>query len=133
MNRIAIGTAALVAATTVAGPALAADAAAIAPHVWSARITGASPAVLNGTWRLSIKGGTFAVAKGTALAVGGTVRIAGSRVTFRDLGGPFACRGAQATGVYRWRVNGKRLTMAAVSERCAGRKTILTRPFTRVL
>jgi hypothetical protein len=30
-------------------------------------------------------------------------------------------------------VSGKRLTMAAVSEPCAGRKTILTKPFTRVL
>jgi|SRR5581483_11133611 len=133
MNRIAIATTALVAAGTLAGPAFGADAAAIAPHVWSARIAGASPAVLNGTWRLAIKGGTFAVAKGTTLAVGGTVKIAGSRITFHDLGGSFACRGAQATGVYRWRVNGNRLTLAAVSDRCAGRKAILTRPFTRVL
>jgi hypothetical protein len=133
MNRIAIVTAMLVAAGTAAAPAFAATAAAIAPHVWSARITGASPAVLNGTWRLSIKGGTFAVAKGTTLAVGGTARIAGNRVTFHDLVGPFACKGSQATGVYRWRVSDNRLTLAAVSDRCAGRKTILTKPFSRVL
>jgi hypothetical protein len=60
------------------------------------------------------------------------VRIAGNRITFHDLGGPFACRGAQASGVYSWRVTGTRLTLTAVREPCAGRKTILTKPFTRV-
>ena len=29
-------------------------------------------------------------------------------ITFHDLGGPFACHGTQATGVYSWRVSGKR-------------------------
>ena len=61
------------------------------------------------------------------------MRIAGNRITFHDLGGPFACRGTQATGVYAWRVAGSRLTLTAVHEPCAGRKTILTKPFTRVL
>ena len=133
MKWIALTATALVAAAAGAPTAAAAGAAGIAPHVWSTKITRASPAVLNGTWRLAVKGNSFAVSKGRSLAVAGSARVAGNRITFHDLGGPFACKGAQATGVYRWRVNGARLTLAAVSEPCAGRKTILTKPFTRVL
>lgn len=131
MKRITLA-AALVVAAAVAAPTFAAPAASIAPHVWSTKITGASPAVLNGTWHLTVKGRSFAVTKGVSLAVGGSAKVAGNRITFHDLDGPFACKGTQATGVYRWQVNATRLTMSAVSEPCAGRKTILTRPFTLV-
>jgi hypothetical protein len=133
MKRIVLTATVIAVAAVATAPAPAADTAAIAPHVWSTKIAGASPAVLNGTWRLTMKASSFSVAKGASLAVAGSAKIAGNRVTFHDLAGPFACNGAQATGVYRWRVSGKRLTMAAVSEPCAGRKTILTKPFTRVL
>jgi hypothetical protein len=135
MTRITLTGAALAisAVAVVAVPALGAPTAPFAPRVYSTKITGATPAVLNGTWRLAVKQGTFSVAKGTALAVSGTVRIAGQRITFHDLAGPFSCRGAQATGVYSWRLSGKRLTLTAVREPCAGRKTILTKPFTRVV
>jgi hypothetical protein len=134
MRRITLAAASAVAfAAVLAAAALGAPSAAIAPHAYVARISGAKPAVLNGTWRLTLTTSTFAVNKGATPAVSGRVRIAGSRITFHDLGGPFACRGAQATGVYSWRVTGKRLTLTAVREPCAGRKTILTRPFTRVL
>jgi hypothetical protein len=116
-----------------AGAALAARTASIAPHVYSTKIAGARPAVLDGTWRLTVKGSSFSVAKGASLAVSGSVKIAGNRITFRDLAGPFACRGAQSTAVYGYRIAGKRLTLTAVREPCAGRKTILTKPFTVVL
>ena len=133
MTRTVLGwTAAALAATAMAVPALGARAATIAPHVYSTKIAGATPAVLNGTWRLTVKQTTFAVTKGSSLAVSGTVRIAGTRVTFHDLAGPFRCRGAEATGVYAWRVAGATLTLTAVKEPCAGRKTILTKRFTRV-
>lgn len=132
VKSIALATAAFAAAIVVAGSAYAAGTP-IAPHAYVARIAGAKPAVLNGTWRLSLTTYTFTVNKGVTAAVSGRVRIVGNRITFHDLGGPFACRGAQATGVYSWRVVGKRLSLTAVREACAGRKTILTKPFTRVL
>jgi hypothetical protein len=131
MKRI-VPVATLAAAAAAAGSAFGASTAAIAPHVYSTRITGATPAVLNGTWRLAVNKTTFGVAKGKTPAVSGSVRIAGNRITFHDLAGPFACHGAQATAVYTWRVSGARLTLTAVREPCAGRKSILTRPFTRV-
>lgn len=130
---IAFATAAVAAAAALAAPVQAGTTAAIAPHAYSTKISGAVPAALNGTWRLTVRPTTFAVAKGSTLAVSGSVRIAGNRITFHDLGGPFSCRGAQATGVYAWKVAGTRLALTAVREPCAGRKTILTKPFTRVL
>jgi hypothetical protein len=136
MRRLTLGAlAALVlGATTVAAtPAVAARAASIGPHVYSTKVAGATPAVLNGTWRLTINRRSFSVARGTALAVSGSARIVGNRITFHDLAGPFSCRGAQATAVYSWRITGKRLTLSAVREPCAGRRTILTRPFTTIL
>jgi predicted ABC-type sugar transport system permease subunit len=135
MRRFALGallTAAVVAAVTAAS-APASRAASIGPHVYSTKIAGAKPAVLNGTWRLTVNRKSFSVARGTTFAVSGTARIVGNRITIHDVDGPFACRGAQATGVYSWRISGKRLTLTAVREPCAGRKTILTRPFTQIL
>ena len=135
MRRItlaALAAAAAFAAVTAA-PATGSPAASIGPHVYSTKIAGAKPAVLDGTWRLTVNRRSFSVAKGTTLAVSGTARIVGNRITFHDLGGPLSCQGAQATGVYSWRVSGKRLTLNAVHEPCAGRKTILTTPFTRIL
>jgi hypothetical protein len=132
MRRTTLALTALAVAAVTAVPALGSSAATIAPHAYVARIAGAKPAVLNGSWRLTLTTATFAVNKGATAAVSGRVRIAGSRITFHDLGGPFACRGSQATGVYSWRVTGKRLTLTAVREPCAGRRTILTKPFTRV-
>jgi hypothetical protein len=128
----AVATAVALAAVTAA-PATGSPAASIGPHVYSTKIVGATPAVLDGTWRLTVNRRSFSVAKGAMLAVSGTARIVGNRITFHDLGGPFSCRGAQATGVYSWRVSGKRLTLTAVREPCTGRRTILTKPFTRIL
>jgi hypothetical protein len=135
MRRITLGVvlAATLLAAVTAAPAVGSRAASIGPHVYSTKIVGAKPALLDGTWRLTVNRRSFWVAKGTTLAVSGTARIVGSRITFHDLGGPFSCRGAQATAVYSWRVSGKHLTLTAVREPCAGRRTILTKPFTRIL
>jgi hypothetical protein len=135
MRRFALGallTAALVVGVPTA-PAPASRAASIGPHVYSTRIAGAKPAVLNGTWRLTVNRKSFSVARGTTFAVSGTARVVGNRITIHDVDGPFACRGAQATGVYSWRIKGKHLTLTAVREPCAGRRTILTKPFTQIL
>ena len=135
MRRITLGVvlAATLLAAVTAAPAVGSRAASIGPHVYSTKIVGAKPALLDGTWRLTVNRRSFSVAKGTMFAVSGTARIVGNRITFHDLGGPFSCRGAQATGLYSWRVSGKRLTLTAVREPCAGRRTILTKPFTQIL
>ena len=102
------------------------------PHVYSTRITGASPAALNGTWNLSLQRTVFLVNKGSAPAVAGRLTIAGNKITFHDTGGPFACKGAQAVGTYTWKLQGTKLTLTEVHDTCAGRPLILNRRvFTR--
>jgi hypothetical protein len=101
----------------------------LAPHVYVATITGARPAALNGTWRLAVVNPSFSLRKDGALAVIGTVTIAGSRVTFRDAAGPLACRGTQKSGTYTWRLRGRRLTFTRFSDTCGGRPLVLSRPF----
>jgi hypothetical protein len=124
---------AVLAAAVTATTALGAPSVGIAPHVYSTSIKSGAPAHFHGTWLLTIRQATFRVAQGSSLAVSGSVKIAGNRITFRDLGGPLACPGAQHTGVYTWRVVGSNLRMTAIKDLCVGRKTILTKPFTRIL
>lgn len=129
MKKIVLVTAcaaALVTAAQAAAPS-------IYPHVYTTRITGASPAALNGTWRLAIQRTTFGVSKGGVPAVAGSVQIAGNKITFHDLAGPLACKGSQAAGTYTWRLAGTTLTMTKVKDTCAGRPQILGgHRFTRV-
>jgi hypothetical protein len=126
---------ALVTAIAAALLATAAQAAAptLYPHVYSTRITGVSPAALNGTWNLSLQRTVFLVNKGSAAAVAGRLTIAGSKITFHDTGGPLACKGSQAIGAYTWRLQGTKLTLTRARDTCAGRPLILDkRVFTRV-
>ena len=67
-----------------------------------------------------------------ALAVRGTVKTAGNQVTFRDLSGAFACKGAQASGRYAWKIQGTKLTFTRLADKCLGRRTLLTATYTRV-
>jgi opacity protein-like surface antigen len=104
----------------------------LSPHVFTAKITGATPAILNGTWRLAINKPGFAVNKDGRAAIIGTVTIAGNRVTFRDGAGPLACRGAQRVGTYTWRITGKRLTLSRVSDACVGRRSVFAHAFIKI-
>lgn len=105
---------------------------ALRPGVYEARVSGVRPAVLNATWQLRLRGGTFAVMRSGEHAVEGTIRIAGNRITFSDLIGPFRCRGPQAVGIYRWRLAGQTLTLRPIRDPCAGRRTVLSRSFRKV-
>lgn len=121
MKRIALVAAcaaALVTAAQAAAPT-------IYPHVYTTKITGVSPAVLNGTWRLAVQRTTFGVAKSGVPAVAGSVKVAGNKITFHDLAGPLACKGAQPIGTYTWKLQGATLTLTKVKDTCAGRSLIL--------
>jgi hypothetical protein len=88
---------------------------------------------LNGTWRLAINSPGFSVNKDGRAAVIGRVQIIGNRVTFQDGTGPLACRGAQKSGTYTWRVAGKRLSFTRVKDACVGRRTVFAHAFTVVV
>lgn len=110
-------------------------AAALEPGVYRARISGASPAVLNGTWRITLGApttGYFRITRNNSIAVEGTIKIRGNRITFSDFFGPFRCKGTQYRGTYRWTLNGKALTLRVVSDACTGRRAVLSRPFRKL-
>jgi hypothetical protein len=93
------------------------------------------PAALHGTWWLTFDaaGKHYSIAKGparTRVVHGVASQPSTHTVTFTDQGGPYACRGAQASGRYSWRAAGMRIVFTAVKDGCAGRRLILTsRPF----
>jgi len=110
---------------TSAGPTL-------SPHIWSTKISGSRVGLLNATWRLAIKNPSFNLTRNGAVTVAGTVKVVGNKVTFHDLAGVLACRGAQINGTYTWRIKGAKLTFTRVSDACPGRKGVLSHAFTRI-
>lgn len=132
MKKLALaGTMIAVIAVIAAAPATAA-APTLAPHVFQTKITGAAVPALNAFWRLSTTRTGFIITRSGAPALAGTLAIAGNKVTFHDITGPFACRGAQATGTYGWRIVGARLTFTRIKDACVGRRTVLSHRFTRI-
>ena len=103
----------------------------ISPGVYVTKITGATPAALNSTWRLVLKGKRFTITRNGKPAVAGQVVISGSKISFHDLSGRYRCTGAQAIGSYRWYLRGSSLTFRVVRDACSGRKAILTNGFTK--
>jgi hypothetical protein len=118
----------------LAGVLAVAAAAASAPSgTYSAKITGKA-APLDGTWKLAfLAGGSEHISLNGRLVVVGKVSHAGAgRLRFHDVSGPYACGASVGDGIYRYALAGQRLTLTAVSDRCAGRKTVLTaKPFVK--
>jgi hypothetical protein len=128
-----IGRTALVLALAGSLTALAASAAVgLSPGVYVTRVTGATPAPLNGTWRLGFKGTHFTITRNGKPAAAGRATISGRRVVFRDTAGSYRCPPSQAVGTYRWSLRRSSLTLSVVRDDCSGRKAILTNGFTRV-
>ena len=107
-----------------AGPSL-------TPGTYQAKVAGASPAVLNGKWKIVLAVGQYTVTRNGADAIDGVTSISGNQIVFTDKFGPFRCTGAQARGTYRWSLSGKTLKLTAVRDACAGRKAVLSRPYAK--
>ena len=120
---LAASCAAVLAATATASPD---------PGTYAATISGATPALLNGSWKMTFGGGSYRITRNGKEAIGGFTAIHGAKITFEDYFGPYACRGAQQNGTYRWAIAGKKLTFAVVKDSCAGRKTVLLRSFKKL-
>ena len=103
----------------------------LSPGVYVTKITGATPAVLNSSWRLALKGNRFTTTRNNKPAVAGVATITGSKISFHDLSGPYRCTGSQAIGSYHWYLRGTGLTFRVVRDACSGRKAILTNGFTK--
>jgi hypothetical protein len=120
-----------VVAAGLAATAVAAAAAGPAPGTYVTKLSGATPPVLNGTWRLTLSQKHFAITKNRQPALAGSVATTLRKITFHDLSGPYRCTGSQAIGTYAWHLRGKSLTFTVVKDACVGRKAILTHGFTK--
>ena len=58
--------------------------------------------------------------------VEGTYKVTGDLLEVTDEKGPMACGGEQKTGKYKWKLEGKSLTLTKVDDECDGRANALT-------
>jgi hypothetical protein len=96
-------------------------------------ITG-KPAPLDGRWQLKFLAGSTVriVRNGKLVIVANAIRVGIRRLRLSDLSGPYACSKAEGNGVYTYRLAGGRLTFRVVSDKCIGRKLVLTtKPFVK--
>jgi hypothetical protein len=119
-------------ATTAAVRAGVASAATSPKGTYTTSIKGVAAAI-DGKWQVVLTAsGPFTITRNGALAIKGRTSVVGSKITFRDSSGHYACPPAQA-GVYRWKLAGRSLTLTAIAERCQGRLLVLTRhPLTKI-
>ncbi len=85
-------------------------------------------ATVVGRWEIAFADGAWTLTRqDVGELANGRYDLDGDRLTLEERGGVLACT---APGVYRWRLDGDRLVLAAIEEPCAHRRLLLT---TRVL
>lgn len=107
---------------------------AVTAAVASAALTGTykttisgKTAALNGKWQIKFATGNKAnVSRNGKVVIKTAVKVTGSKIKFTDSSGSYACTGAQKSGSYTFKVSGKKLTFKVVSDKCSGRKSVLT-------
>jgi hypothetical protein len=65
--------------------------------------------------------GHFHVATAGKHYVDGTYAVAGDMLTLVDVSGEMACAKAQATGTYRWSLDGGKLRLVKIADACTER------------
>lgn len=85
-------------------------------------------AALNGKWQIKFASGHKAnISRNSKVVVKTGVKFSGkNKVKFTDTSGSYACKGTQKSGTYTYKLSGKKLTYKVVSDKCAGRKSVLT-------
>jgi hypothetical protein len=82
---------------------------------------------LIGTWTIAFdNNGGYAVGKDNTVTAYGLWQSSGTQITMTDVGGPFACTGDQATGVYNVDSDGTNFGFTTVSDDCQGREFLMT-------
>jgi uncharacterized protein (TIGR03437 family) len=78
------------------------------------------------TWdQTLLEGNRYRVLRNGVLALEGVYVVTSEQIVFDEGRGPYACAG-DGSGTYRWTLNGNKLTLTAVTDRCAGRRFVLT-------
>ena len=87
----------------------------------------------SGTWVIKLANPVFTTTKNGKLAVKGTYSAAEGTLTFIDQGGPLRCKGGSATGIFDYKLAGKKLTMKNLADGCKSRVAVMTaQPFTKI-
>ena len=122
----------LVLLATCVFAAVAAAASGAPSGTYAATITG-KPAALNGRWQVEFSASSQVlriVRNGKVVVVATASPLASRRLRIHDRSGSYACSRSEGDGVYGYALAGRRLTFTAVSDRCVGRKLVLTtKPF----
>jgi hypothetical protein len=99
---------------------------------FTAKISGAPSPVLDGSWSLRFgPGARYTISKDGTTAIVGRATYGKGTIAFGHETGPLACTGAQARGVYRWKVSGRTLRLTRRSDACTGRRLVLAHAFKR--
>jgi hypothetical protein len=86
----------------------------------------AALAFLAGDWTMEIEAdGGAIVTHESGQTVVGRITVAGSELTFRDIGGQLACLSPTESGRYTWAETATTLEFALVSDGCDGRRFVL--------
>ncbi len=81
---------------------------------------------ISGRWGLKLADDSrFTVFLDGEVVVEGRYTVEENQLEFTDEKGPLACRAEQATGIYKWALDGKTLTLTLVEDICDGRKGVL--------
>lgn len=81
---------------------------------------------LPGSWGLKLADDSrFTVLNDGEVVVEGRYTVEENQLEFTDEKGPLACQAEQETGIYKWALEGKTLTLTLVDDKCDGRKGVL--------
>src|SRR5262245_56983895 len=69
--------------------------------------------------------GKVTVSRNGEVVVEASYKVKGDELEVTDEKGPMACDGAQ-TGKYKWKLEGKKLTLTKLTDECDGRASALT-------
>lgn len=70
--------------------------------------------------------GRFTATRDGRDAVSGRYAVEKDVIEITDEAGPSAGKGLEKTGSYRWKLNGKKLTLTLIKDKNAGREALLT-------
>jgi hypothetical protein len=121
------------AAVAVAVVALAVASVASAANLsgrFTARVGNAPVPALDGTWTLTIGGGTYSVSF-RGIAERGRLSLHGSTVDVGPTTGQLACKGGAASGSYRYSLAGSTLRLQRIHDSCPTRAFLLSHTFTK--
>jgi len=77
-------------------------------------------------WAVTFEKDKFTAKHNGDLGVKGSYKVTKDEIEFTDEDGPFAGQGEDKTYTYKWKLDGKKLTLTKVKDSNEGRVTVIT-------